>query len=50
MCGIVGIVGKGPVNQSLYDALLVAARAFDMMFVRWRVSAPAARSVANRAL
>ncbi|MCU0833033.1 MAG: amidophosphoribosyltransferase [Chromatiaceae bacterium] len=23
MCGIVGIVGKGPVNQSLYDALLV---------------------------
>jgi amidophosphoribosyltransferase len=23
MCGIVGIVGQGPVNQSLYDALLV---------------------------
>lgn len=23
MCGIVGIVGKGPVNQSLYDALLI---------------------------
>ena len=23
MCGIVGIVGKSPVNQSLYDALLV---------------------------
>ena len=23
MCGIVGIVGNGPVNQSLYDALLV---------------------------
>jgi amidophosphoribosyltransferase len=23
MCGIVGIVGKGPVNQALYDALLV---------------------------
>jgi len=23
MCGIVGIVGRGPVNQSLYDALLV---------------------------
>jgi len=23
MCGIVGIVGKNPVNQSLYDALLV---------------------------
>ncbi|MCG6861253.1 MAG: amidophosphoribosyltransferase [Chromatiaceae bacterium] len=23
MCGIVGIVGKGPVNQSIYDALLV---------------------------
>jgi len=23
MCGIVGIVGKGPANQSLYDALLV---------------------------
>ncbi|MEA3275347.1 MAG: amidophosphoribosyltransferase [Pseudomonadota bacterium] len=23
MCGIVGMVGKGPVNQSLYDALLV---------------------------
>jgi amidophosphoribosyltransferase len=23
MCGIVGIVGKGPVNQSLYDALLM---------------------------
>jgi amidophosphoribosyltransferase len=23
MCGIVGIVGHGPVNQSLYDALLV---------------------------
>lgn len=23
MCGIVGIVGTGPVNQSLYDALLV---------------------------
>ncbi len=23
MCGIVGIIGKGPVNQSLYDALLV---------------------------
>ena len=23
MCGIVGIVGKTPVNQSLYDALLV---------------------------
>jgi len=23
MCGIVGIVGKGPVNQFLYDALLV---------------------------
>ena len=23
MCGIVGIVGKAPVNQSLYDALLV---------------------------
>ena len=23
MCGIAGIVGKGPVNQSLYDALLV---------------------------
>ncbi len=23
MCGIVGIVGKGPVNQSIYDALTV---------------------------
>lgn len=23
MCGIVGIVGKGPVNQTLYDALLL---------------------------
>jgi len=23
MCGIVGIVGKGPVNQDLYDALIV---------------------------
>ena len=23
MCGVVGIVGTGPVNQSLYDALLV---------------------------
>ncbi len=23
MCGIVGIVGKGPVNQALYDALLM---------------------------
>jgi amidophosphoribosyltransferase len=23
MCGIVGIVGRGPINQSLYDALLV---------------------------
>ncbi len=23
MCGIVGIVGRGPVNQALYDALLV---------------------------
>lgn len=23
MCGIVGIVGKGPVNQALYDALLL---------------------------
>ena len=23
MCGIVGIVGKGPVNQALYDSLLV---------------------------
>ena len=23
MCGVVGIVGRGPVNQSLYDALLV---------------------------
>jgi amidophosphoribosyltransferase len=23
MCGIVGIVGQGPVNQSLYDALIV---------------------------
>ena len=23
MCGIVGIVGKHPVNQSLYDAMLV---------------------------
>jgi amidophosphoribosyltransferase len=23
MCGVVGIVGSGPVNQSLYDALLV---------------------------
>jgi len=23
MCGIVGIVGQGPINQSLYDALLV---------------------------
>ena len=23
MCGIVGIVGTGPVNQSLYDSLLV---------------------------
>jgi amidophosphoribosyltransferase len=23
MCGIVGIVGRGPVNQSLYDALMV---------------------------
>ena len=23
MCGIVGIVGKNPVNQSIYDALTV---------------------------
>ena len=23
MCGIVGIVGKNPVNQALYDALLM---------------------------
>ncbi len=23
MCGIVGIVGDGPVNQSIYDALIV---------------------------
>jgi len=23
MCGIVGIIGRGPINQSLYDALLV---------------------------
>ena len=23
MCGIVGIVGHGPVNQALYDALTV---------------------------
>ena len=23
MCGIVGIVGKGPVNQAIYDALTV---------------------------
>ncbi len=23
MCGIVGIVGKSPVNQALYDALTV---------------------------
>ncbi|MGD1984574.1 MAG: amidophosphoribosyltransferase, partial [Chromatiaceae bacterium] len=23
MCGVVGMVGQGPVNQSLYDALLV---------------------------
>lgn len=23
MCGIVGIVAKGPVNQDLYDALIV---------------------------
>jgi hypothetical protein len=38
------------VGDGTLDALLVAARAFDMMFVRWRVSAPAARSVANRAL
>ena len=23
MCGIIGIVGKGPVNQPIYDALTV---------------------------
>ena len=23
MCGVVGIVGKGPVNQDIYDALTV---------------------------
>ena len=34
MCGIVGIVGKGPVNQSLYDALLV--RPFRALTHWWR--------------